>query len=51
MNTELSRYGARMRKLIHSGFSGGSFDALALELFALQYKRNAAFRKSAKHAA
>lgn len=45
MNTELSRYGARMRKLIHSGFSGGSFDALALELFALQFKHNAAFQK------
>jgi hypothetical protein len=44
MNTELSRFAAHLRELIHSGFPVGRFDALALELFALQFKHNAAYR-------
>ncbi len=44
MNTELPRFTARLRDLIHSGFPAGRFDALALELFALQFKHNAAYR-------
>ena len=45
MNTELSRFAARLRELIHSDFPGGNFDALARELFALQFKHSAAYRK------
>jgi hypothetical protein len=44
MNTELSRFAAHLRELIHSGFPVGHFDALALELFALQFKNNATYR-------
>jgi hypothetical protein len=45
MITELSRFAARLRESIHSGFPDASFDALALELFALQFKHNAAHQK------
>jgi hypothetical protein len=45
MNTELSHFAARLRKLIHSGFPSGSFNTLALELFALQSRHNAAYKK------
>jgi hypothetical protein len=45
MNTELSRFASHLRELIHSGLPIGRFDALALELFALQFKDNAAYRK------
>jgi hypothetical protein len=45
MNTELSRFAAHLRELIHSSFPIGRFDALALELFALQCKHNTAYRK------
>ncbi|HEY1489603.1 MAG TPA: long-chain fatty acid--CoA ligase [Verrucomicrobiae bacterium] len=45
MNTELYRFAAHLRELIHSGFPTGHFDALALELFALQCNHNAAYRK------
>jgi hypothetical protein len=48
MNTELSRFAAHLRELIHSGFQAEKFDALALELFALQYKYNAVYREICK---
>jgi hypothetical protein len=44
MNPELSRFAARLRESIHSGFQSECFGALALELFALQYMHNAAYR-------
>jgi len=44
MNTELSSFAARLHELIHSGFQSRNFGALALELFALQFKHNAAYR-------
>ncbi len=37
MNTELSNFAARLRGLILSGFHGADFDALAVELFNLQF--------------
>lgn len=52
MNPELSSFAARLRELIcqHKFLSGAqplhdTFDALALELFALQFKHNLAYRK------
>jgi hypothetical protein len=45
MNTELSSFAARLRESINSGFQNESFDALALKLFALQFKNNSAYRK------
>jgi Acyl-protein synthetase, LuxE len=45
MNIELCRFAARLRESIQSGFPGKNFDFLALELFALQFKHNAAYRK------
>lgn len=45
MNPELSNFAARLRDAIISGFSGEAFDDLAVELFALQYEHNAAYRK------
>jgi hypothetical protein len=45
MNTELSSFASRLRGSIESGFSNESFEAMALELFALQFKHNAVFRK------
>jgi hypothetical protein len=45
MTSELSNFAARLRESIISGFQGESFDALALELFALQFKHNSAYRK------
>ena len=48
MQTELSSYAARLRALIAAGsapLADGHFSGLALELFALQFKHNAAYRK------
>jgi Acyl-protein synthetase, LuxE len=52
MNKELSSFAARLRELIHQHqfLAGGQvlhhkFDFLALELFALQFKYNPAYRK------
>lgn len=52
MNKELSQFAARLRGLIalpDSGYNGQPsserFDSLALELFALQYEHNSAYRK------
>ena len=45
MNKELSSFAARQRESIISGFQKENFDALALELFALQFKHNPAYRK------
>jgi hypothetical protein len=45
MNTELSSFAACLRESIRSGFQGEVFDALALELFALQFKYNSAYQK------
>ena len=48
MNSELSNYAARLRELISSrqpAFDELSFTQLALELFALQFKHNPAYRK------
>ncbi len=52
LNKELSNYATRLRELIcHNEFFvgkqplQGQFDALALELFALQFAHNAAYRK------
>ncbi|HEY4952582.1 MAG TPA: hypothetical protein VII71_04250 [Verrucomicrobiae bacterium] len=45
MNPELSSFAARLRESIRSGFQGEAFEALALELFGLQFKHNVAYRK------
>jgi hypothetical protein len=45
MNKQLSDFAARLRDSIISGFQNENFDALALELFGLQFKRNLAYRK------
>jgi hypothetical protein len=45
MNKELSDFAARLRESIASGFQRENFDALALELFALQFKYNSAYQK------
>ena len=48
MNTELSDFAARLRELIakpQSAVSSQKFSELALELFALQFKHNSAYRK------
>ena len=48
MNTELSHFAARLRELIanpQSAISHQQFFELALELFALQFQHNAAYRK------
>jgi Acyl-protein synthetase, LuxE len=45
MTSELSNFAARLRETIISRFQDKSFDALALELFALQFKHNSAYRK------
>ncbi len=45
MNTELSSFAARLRESIRSGFQDENFAALARELFALQFRHNAAYRK------
>jgi hypothetical protein len=47
MNTELSNFAARLRELIanpQSAIRNPQFSALALELFALQFKHNTAYR-------
>jgi Acyl-protein synthetase, LuxE len=45
MNKELSSFAARLCGLIASGFRKEDFDALALELFALQFEYNAFYQK------
>jgi hypothetical protein len=45
MNQQLSSFAARLRESIISGFQNKSFDALALELFALQFKNNFSYQK------
>ena len=45
MNQQLSSFAARLRESIISNFQNEDFDALALELFALQFKNNSAYRK------
>ena len=45
MNKELASFASHLRESIHSGFQSESFDALALELFGLQFKHNSAYRK------
>jgi hypothetical protein len=45
MNKELSSFAAQLCESIASGFQNENFDALALELFALQFKHNSAYRK------
>jgi hypothetical protein len=44
MNPELSRFAARLRESILSGFHGEDFDALAVELFSLQFEHNAFYQ-------
>ena len=54
MTTELSNFAARLRELIsnrQSAIDDRQFSALALELFALQFKHNAAYRKICERAA
>jgi Acyl-protein synthetase, LuxE len=45
MTSELSNFAARLRESICSGFQNEGFDALTLELFGVQFKHNAAYRK------
>jgi hypothetical protein len=45
MNIELSHFAERLRNLTLSGFQHGGFNTLALELFALQSRHNAAYKK------
>src|SRR5665213_2414806 len=48
MNTELSSFAARLRELIsrpRSAIGDSQFNGLALELFALQFQNNFAYRK------
>jgi hypothetical protein len=45
MNQQLSSFAALLRESITSGFQNENFDALALELFALQFENNSAYRK------
>jgi Acyl-protein synthetase, LuxE len=45
MHTELSDFATRLRGLIAYGFDRDSFDALAVELFTLQYEHNAVYRQ------
>ncbi|HEY2329674.1 MAG TPA: hypothetical protein VGI63_07660, partial [Verrucomicrobiae bacterium] len=45
MNPELSSFAARLRESIASGFQDQNFDALALELFSLQFENNSAYKK------
>ncbi len=45
MNQQLSSFAAHLRESIIAGFQNKDFDALALELFALQFKNNYAYRK------
>ena len=44
MNIELSDFAARLRRSIAAGFNREQFDDLAVELFALQYRFNRAYR-------
>ncbi len=45
MNQKLSTFAARLRESIIAGFQNEDFDALALELFALQFKNNSIYQK------
>ncbi len=44
MNPELCRFAARLRELILSGFQNQDFDALAVELFGLQFENNVLYQ-------
>ena len=44
MNQPLSSFAARLRDSIVSGFQNEDFDALAVELFALQFEHNAGYQ-------
>jgi hypothetical protein len=44
MNKELSRFATRLRDSIVSGFQNEDFDALAVELFDLQFEHNAIYQ-------
>jgi len=44
MNTELSSFAARLKTAIGTGFQNENFNSLALELFALQFQSNPAYR-------
>jgi Acyl-protein synthetase, LuxE len=45
MNPELSRFAARLRDSIASGFQNEDFDALAVELFAHQFEHDDAYKR------
>jgi len=45
MSKELSSFAARLRGAIPTGFPDAGFEALALELFGLQFKYNPAYQK------
>jgi hypothetical protein len=45
MNQELSSFAVRLRGSIVAGFQNENFDALAVELFALQFEHNAFYQK------
>jgi Acyl-protein synthetase, LuxE len=45
MNKELSSFAARLRDSILSGFKNEDFDALAVELFALQFEHNVLYQR------
>ena len=45
MHTELSNFADRLRPAIHAAGEWNNFDQWALELFALQFEYNAAYRK------
>src|SRR5579859_692110 len=45
MHTELANFAARLRAEIHAAGEWEDFNQWALELFALQFKSNAAYRK------
>lgn len=45
MNQEFANFAARLRESFTAGFHDKDFNALALELFALQFKHNSAYRK------
>jgi hypothetical protein len=45
MNQQLSSFAARLRDSIASGFQNEDFDALAVELFVLQFEHNALYQR------
>jgi Acyl-protein synthetase, LuxE len=48
MNQQLSNFASRLRDSIVSGFQNEDFDALAVELFALQFEHNALYQNFCK---